>query len=392
SFGSVAVGTTSAIKDVTLSTSGGSISVTAITPQAPFVVSNVASLPATVSATQSLTFQVAFAPTAAGAVNSSTGVSVVSDASNSPTNLTLSGTGTTGLTVSTTSVNFGNVTVGTTSPTQNITLTASGQSFSISSIALSSQTPFNLVSAPTGTLSANTSETVQVSFTPTATGAASASLTVMSNAPSSPNTISLSGSGTTGTSSACVGTAIDQSPTIVTSMLSGVGAGITVTQATSLPGGGSGSWNTYADLPTYSAPAKVMVYNYGGNPNAVASANLDGTGSQVISGSGQGTEALVTPDGEFAFYEGLNQGGNTADIYAVPIAQSGNCVQNRLSNLNLTPISPAGAFILSSASFDSTAGHNVIAFSDGLVVHRVYDDGTLLTPDPITLPDPENAD
>src|SRR5208282_1340427 len=102
SFGSVAVGTTSAIKDVTLSTSGGSISVTAITPQAPFVVSNVASLPATVSATQSLTFQVAFAPTAAGAVNSSTGVSVVSDASNSPTNLTLSGTGTTGLTVSTT--------------------------------------------------------------------------------------------------------------------------------------------------------------------------------------------------------------------------------------------------------------------------------------------------
>jgi len=178
----------------------------------------------------------------------------------------------------------------------------------------------------------------------------------------------------------------------VTLLLSSVGAGITVTQATSLPGGGSGSWNTYADLPTYSAPAKVMVYNYGGNPNAVASANLDGTGSQVISGSGQGTEALVTPDGEFAFYEGLNQGGNTADIYAVPIAQSGNCVQNRLSNLNLTPISPAGALILSSASFDSTAGHNVIAFSDGKVVHRVYDDGTLLTPDPITLPDPENAD
>jgi len=175
-------------------------------------------------------------------------------------------------------------------------------------------------------------------------------------------------------------------------MLSGVGAGITVTQATSLSGGGSGSWNTYADLPTYSAPANVMVYNYGGNPNAVASSNLDGSGAQVISGNGQGTEALVTPDGNFVFYEGLNQGGSTADIYAVPIAQSGNCVQNRLSNLDLTPISPAGALILSSASFDPAAGHNVIAFSDGLVVHRVYDDGTLLTPDPINLADPENND
>ncbi len=392
SFGSVAVGTTSTIENVTLSASGGSVSVTAITPQAPFVVSNVApSLPATVSSTQSLTFQVAFAPTTSGAVNSSTGVSVVSNASNSPTNITLSGTGTTGLSVSTTSVNFGNVTVGTTSPTQNITLTASGQAFNISSIALSSQTPFKLVSAPTGTLNANTSETVQVSFAPTATGAASGTLTVMSNAPNSPNTISLSGTGTTGTSSACLGTAIDQSPTIVTSLLSSVGAGITVTEATSLQGNGAGSWNTYADLPTYSTPANVVIYNYGTSPNAVASAKLDGTGAQVISGSAQGTQAQVTPDGLFAFYEGQNP-SDTADIYAVPISQSGNCVQNRLSNLSLTPIAPAGALIISNASLDSTAGHNVIAFSDGLVVHRVYDDGTLLSPDPITLPDPENAD
>jgi hypothetical protein len=240
-------------------------------------------------------------------------------------------------------------------------------------------------------LNANASETVQVAFAPTATGAASATLTVTSNAPNSPNTVSLSGTGGTGTSSACVGTAIDQSPTPVTD-LGSVGAGITVTQATSLSGGGAGSWNTYADLPSYSAAANVMIYNYGTKPNAVASANLDGTGAQVISGSGQGTEAQVTPDGLFAFYEGQNPDDNGADVYAVPISQSGNCVQNRLSNLNLTPISPAGALIISNASFDSTAGHNVIAFSDGLVLHRVYDDGTLLSPDPITLPDPENAD
>jgi hypothetical protein len=386
SFGNVGVGTTGTTQNVTLSAIGGSVSVTAITGQTDFVVSNVApSLPATVSTTQSLTFQVAFKPGSAGLVSSPNGVSVVSNATNSPTEISLSGTGTTGLIVSTTSLSFGSVTEGTTSPSQNIMLTASGQSFNITSITVPA--PFVLVGGPLGTLGANASETVQVAFAPTTTGAASGTMTVTSNAPTSPSMISLSGTGTSGANAACVGISIAQIPAPVTT---GVAPGITVTQATSLPGGAAGSWNTYADLPSYSAPAKVMVYNYGGNPNAVASANLDGTDAQIISGSAQGTEAQVTPDGQFAFYEGLNQ-DNTADIYAVPLAQSGNCVQNRLSNLNLTPIKPEEALIISNASIDST-GHNVIAFSEGMVVHRVYDDGTLITPDPITLQDPENTD
>lgn len=392
-FGSVGVGDTSATESVTVSATGGSASVTAVTVQpsnAPFLVSKLAQLPVAVESTQPLTFLVSFSPTASGAASCT--LTVTSNASNSPVTISLSGTGTAavGLTPSTTNLNFGDVSTGATSSPQSLKLTASGKSLTINSITAPAPFEVATVTLPV-TLSANQSQTVQVSFAPTARGAASGTLTVTSTASNSPNLISLAGTGTsTSTSSVCVGSAISQVPADVTSELTSVGAGITVTQATSLTGNGAGSWNTYADLPTYSAPAKVVIYNYGTNPNAVASANLDGTNAQVISGDAQGTEAEVTLDGKFAFYEGQNP-NDTADIYAVPLTQSGNCVQNRLSNLNLTPISPAGALIISNASPDST-GHNIIAFSDGLVVHRVYDDGTLLTPDPITLPDLENTD
>jgi Tol biopolymer transport system component len=174
----------------------------------------------------------------------------------------------------------------------------------------------------------------------------------------------------------------------VTSQLSSVGPGITVNQLTTVTVAG-GSWNTYADIPTYSSPGNVLVYNYGGNPAAVASANLDGTGAQVISGSAQGTQVQVTSDGKFAYYQGQNTDGS-ADVYAVPISQSGTCQQNRLSQRNMSFIAPAQALIISTSSFDSKTGHNVIAFSEGTALHEVLDDGTAL-PD-LTLGDPENND
>jgi Tol biopolymer transport system component len=167
-----------------------------------------------------------------------------------------------------------------------------------------------------------------------------------------------------------------------------VGAGITVTEVTNANDVG-GSWNTYGDIPTYSSPANVLVYNYGGNPAAVASANLDGTSAQVITGSAQGTQVQLTADGKFAYYQGQNTDGS-ADVYAVPISQSGTCQQNRWSQRNMIAIAPAPALIISTASFDSKSGHNVIAFSEGSELHEVRDDGTAL-PD-LTLGDPENQD
>jgi hypothetical protein len=185
----------------------------------------------------------------------------------------------------------------------------------------------------------------------------------------------------------CAGVAIPQIPADVTAQLSQVAPGVTVTQVTSLPVNG-GSWNTYDDVLAYSPMANVMLYNFGANPAAIASANQDGTSSQLISGSPQGIEVQVTIDGKFAYYEGQNPDG-TADIYAVSLSPSGKCTPIRLSQLNMTPIPPATQLIISTSSIDPTTNHNVIAFSEGTILHRVLDDGTEL-PD-IALGDPENV-
>jgi hypothetical protein len=291
------------------------------------------------------------------------------------------------LTAMSSNLNFGTVAVGTTSAPQNVTLTASNGSVSVSNITV--QEPFQVasVSLP-AILGSNQSLTVQISFAPTTAGSVTLAngLRIVSDATNSPNNISLSGIGSTGGTSACVGSAITQIPQDVTSQLSSVGVGITVTQVTSATPLG-GSWNSYADVLAYSSPAKLMVYNYGTNPAGVASANLDGTNAQLISSSAQGTQVQMTVDGQFAYYQGQNSNG-TADIYAVPISQSGNCQQIRLSQLNMTFVAPAQALIISTSSIDAT-GHNVIAFSEGTQLHRVRDDGTAL-PD-LTLGDSEDA-
>ena len=285
---------------------------------------------------------------------------------------------------------FGTVSVGSSSQ-QSVTVTASNGSVTINSITVQSASPFTVgsVTLPL-TLDAGKSLTVQVSFSPASAGAASSGLTFSSDASNSPTIVNLSGTGSTGggQTGACSGTGITQTPQDVTSQLSSVAPGLTVTQLTNSNDLG-GSWNTYADIPTYSSPAKVLLYNYGGNPAAVASANLDGTGAQLISGSAQGTQVQVTADGKFAYYQGQNTDGS-ADVYAVPISQSGTCQQNRLSQRNMSFIAPAAALIISTSSFDSNTGHNVIAFSEGTALHEVLDNGTAL-PD-LTLGDPENND
>lgn len=294
------------------------------------------------------------------------------------------------LSVSASSLTFGTVTVGSTSEPQNIVLTATDGSIMISSLNV--QQPFTASTVPLPTtLETGKSLTVQVSFSPASQGAVTlaSGLTFSSNAENSPTAVSLSGTGSVAsTSSGCAGTGIPQTPANVTTKLTSVAPGITVTQVTNA-GVVGGSWNTYADIPAYSAPANSLIYNYGTNPAGVASANLDGTGAQLISGNQQATETYVTGDGKFAYYQGQNTDGS-ADIYAVPISQSGPCQQNRLSQRNMSFIAPAMALIISTSTFNSQSGHNVIAFSEGTELHEVLDDGTAL-PD-LILGDPENND
>jgi len=185
-------------------------------------------------------------------------------------------------------------------------------------------------------------------------------------------------------SAACAGIPFAVVPTDVTSKLSQVAEGVTVAQVTNT----QYNWNTYADIAAFSAPANVMTYNTFSSVDSVTTAGLDGTQAQTISGHQQGEQTYVTVDGKFVYYEGQNP-NQTADLYAVPISQSGSCQQIRLTNLNWVPVSPPSALTVSTSSIDPATGKNVIAYSEANILHRVLDDGTPL-PD-VVLGDPENA-
>jgi parallel beta-helix repeat protein len=99
-----------------------------------------------------------------------------------------------GLSVSPSSLTFPSQALNTTSSGQTVTVDNTGSTaVSLSQIAASGD--FAETSTCGATLAADASCTVSVTFTPTAAGTQTGSLTIASNAPNSPNTVSLTGTG-----------------------------------------------------------------------------------------------------------------------------------------------------------------------------------------------------
>jgi hypothetical protein len=192
-FGNVAVGSTGTLPVVL--TNSGSTSIVLVQSQlsgASFAVSGL-NLPMSLAAKQTVTFNVTFTPQSGGAASGSL---VLPNAS---LTIPLSGTGTTKsqgtLSFNPTSVNFGDVNVGTTG-TQAMSLVATGAAVTITSSSSSSSLfGLNGVSFPI-TLNAGQSLPVNVSFTPRTDGSASGTLTFMSDASDSRALEGLSGIGT----------------------------------------------------------------------------------------------------------------------------------------------------------------------------------------------------
>jgi len=155
------------------------------------------SLPLNVNAGQQTTITVAFQPTAVGTASGN--ISIVSNAPTSPTSVALSGTGIAAiltLGIRPTSLSFGNVTTGTSSPTQNVTITNTGNSnVTISQITLTGA-GYSMTggSAPV-TLAPSQTITLVLQFSPTTTGTISGSITIVSNATGSPVMVPLTGTG-----------------------------------------------------------------------------------------------------------------------------------------------------------------------------------------------------
>jgi hypothetical protein len=153
----------------------------------------------TVAASGNCTFSVTFTPTASGARTAS--VSITDDAGGSPQAISLTGTGASApapaVSLAPPSLTFASQTLNTTSGSQSVTLTNSGNAaLTISSIAASAQYgQTNNCPASPATLAAAGTCTISVSFTPTATGTQTGSVTITDNASGSPHAIGLTGTG-----------------------------------------------------------------------------------------------------------------------------------------------------------------------------------------------------
>ncbi len=197
SFGNVPIGVANS-QTVTLTNPGSAtLDITQLTgPGAGFSVSGL-SAPLTLLPGRTVKFSVSFAPSAAGSQTSS--VSLVSNTPTSPMRLSLSGAGVqqqSQISVQPGSLGFGSVNVGS-SGKQSLTVWNTGNAALSITAVNATGTGFGTVglSLPM-TVAAGGSGTIIVDFAPSTSGSVTGSLSLLSNAPTSPTGITLSGTGT----------------------------------------------------------------------------------------------------------------------------------------------------------------------------------------------------
>ncbi len=202
-FPSQTLHTTSAALPVTLSNTGSApltIASFAISGAnvADFAQTNTCG--ATLAAAANCTVNVTFTPSAAGARSAQ--LQITDNATGSPQNIALAGTGTATATpiatLSPTSLSFPFQTVQTTSTALPVTLSNTGSApLTIASITISGTNASDFAQTNTcgATLAAAANCTVNVVFAPPAAGARSAQLQITDNAAGSPHTVALTGTG-----------------------------------------------------------------------------------------------------------------------------------------------------------------------------------------------------
>src|ERR1700688_2026906 len=199
SFGTLAVGLTSAVKTVTLKNVGTTaITITSIAvtgAEAGDFPKTATSCGSSLAVAASCTVSVTFKPTTTGA--RSANLTFTDSAAGSPQQVPLSGTGTTAE-ITPTSVSFGSVTVGTISAAKTVTLKNVGTTaITITSVTIAGTDPgdFGQTNPCGSSLAADASCTISVTFKPIVTGNRSATLKVTDNAAGSPQQVSSSGTG-----------------------------------------------------------------------------------------------------------------------------------------------------------------------------------------------------
>jgi hypothetical protein len=199
-FSRQAVGTTSSSQAIVLTAAGGAtlsisnISVTG-TESGDFAETNTCG--SSVAQGTNCTISVTFTPTASGTRTAS--LTVADDATGSPQSIPLTGTGSgAAVSLAPTSLTFVSQSLGTTSAPQGVTLTNTGSStLTITSISITgtNQGDFGQTNTCGSSVAVGANCTINVTFTPTATGTRTAAVSIANNATGSPQTVSLTGTG-----------------------------------------------------------------------------------------------------------------------------------------------------------------------------------------------------
>ena len=203
SFGSVLIGSQSTQQTVTLTNSGGAaltIGSVQLTGQGASLFSLTNSCGATLAGGATCSVAVTFNPIAAAFASAS--LTIVDISANSPQAVALSGTGITpaAASVSPSSLNFGNVVIGTSATAQTVTITNTGGApltINTVSVAGAKAALFSDSNSCGSVLAGGASCELLVNFQPIAAGPVAASLTIADSAANSPQTIALSGTGIT---------------------------------------------------------------------------------------------------------------------------------------------------------------------------------------------------
>ena len=316
----------------------------------------------TVAAGSTLNFDAVFTPTAA---NSSSG-SITLTTNGSPAQITipLTGTGTTAtqpqLSISPSSVAFGNVNVGSNAP-QTVTLKNTGNATLNITAATISGSGYTMTLAPTS-VTAGASTTFSVAFAPTAEGGAAGSISITSDAPGSPATIALSGTGmqalgaatpssvafgsvVVGSSDSSVVTLKNTgNATLTFSQVSATGSGFSVsglTTSSTVAAGGTLNFDAVFTPTAANSSSGSITLTTNGSP-AQISVSLTGTGTAA-------TESLSASPSTLSFGNVqvgsngsqtttiTNNGNSNVTISAVNVTGSGYTASGITSGLILTP-------------------------------------------------------
>jgi len=190
-FGSQAVGTTSAVKKVTLANTGtATLTITSIAITGSFSQTNTCG--ASLKAGKNCAISVTFSPTKTGVVSGA--ITITDNAANSPQAVSLNGSGVTGVSVTPTKLTFPTTNIGTSSAPMTSTL-ANNNATALTITSITITGAFSQTNTCGTSVPAASKCTISVTYTPTATGTQTGVVTITDSATNSPQQINLTGTG-----------------------------------------------------------------------------------------------------------------------------------------------------------------------------------------------------